>query len=414
MEIKTTMSQTDVKNAFANYRRGVEPDKKLSSALRDKYLPEIMVKLHQLRKKTGKDISFDQAITSELGIQETGDLFHALGMSPEVSLSENAEKVGVSNLDGINFKNVLLGHGNFNAQSVAGIDPTYTFLIGELVMRPIRVGMNYAMQSQNWVADQVTVRKAKGEMPVQNFNNTKPKRTKEGASGNRGTIELTTKPYEAIKHKIIFAFTDEMIAEQPFNILQNTLQTTIGTSLAMKVDGLAMRTLIYGETKSGANYPEGAAQIGVETVADLVQHNDIERALIRMGQLGMRPNSAVLSEATQATNLYKNQNQMVQYFRQAYPDVSLYQFPLPESESFDLLFDSRSAMRKVNYNTISAEQERDIETDTLKVAIRAWAGFVILRRDARVVIDRSVDFASQGFPAWMNYNSSLFGNPYSF
>lgn len=410
---KTKLSRKDIKNTFSGYSTKQSVDENLKASLLEEHLPAVMRKLNAKRndKKNPVDISLDDALKAELGIEKTGDLFHALGMSATESLSVNVEKLGISSFDASAFKNTLLGHGNFSAQSVTGIDPAYTFLIGELVMRPIRVGMNYSMQSQNWIADQVTVRKAKGEMIVMNFNNTTPKKTKEGASGKKGSVELTTKPYEAVKHKIIFEFTDELIAEQPFNILQNTLQQTIGVGLGKRVDGLAARTLIYGETKNGSNYPEGAGQIGVDTILDGVQHSDVEKVLVHLGQLGYNIDSAILSATTQTNNLFKNQNQMVQYFRQAYQNVNPYNFPLPAD--LDVLFDAKRAMRKVNYGTITVKQDENIETDTFAVAVTTWAGFVILARDARAVIDRSTDFATKGFPNWMGYNEALFGNPYA-
>lgn len=397
---------------FQNYNRNATPDKSLYTFLRDEGLGKALFAINKQRwdKESPMDYSLEEGLQKFLGIQKLGDLFHALELSATDSFGTIAHKMGQGNFEASDMKRVMIAHGNFNAMSTTTIDPTYALLISELALRPIRVGRDYARQSHNWVAGSMRVNKLKGEIEVRSYD-VDPKKVKQGTAGRRGSVKLTTKPYEVEKLKVIVEFTNEMIMERPYNIIASTLQEIYGGGLARQEDGLGARTLFDGETKKGATFPESADVIGIEDDSNGVQHTDIERVVNRTALLDSMLDSAILSEATLGNNLYKGQNQPVQYFRNAYSEMNRYSFPLPENK--EIFFDSKKAMRKVDYGSLVAKQDEDIATDVLSVAVSAYAGFVILKRDARIVLDRSTTFDKKPFSKWMGYNETLFGNPYS-
>lgn len=63
------------------------------------------------------------------------------------------------------------------------------------------------------------------------------------------------------------------------------------------------------------------------------------------------------------------------------------------------------AMIKLSYRGMLTERRRNIKNQTEELFISDWIGFAIVKRDARVVVDKSVLYA--GFPAYMDIDSRI-------
>jgi hypothetical protein len=67
-----------------------------------------------------------------------------------------------------------------------------------------------------------------------------------------------------------------------------------------------------------------------------------------------------------------------------------------------LLVDQTSAMIKYNAQPLLIEDDRIVSKQVIETYASITTGFGILYRDARVGIDKSLSFGSNGFPSYMD------------
>lgn len=78
-----------------------------------------------------------------------------------------------------------------------------------------------------------------------------------------------------------------------------------------------------------------------------------------------------------------------------------------------MFIDKTSALIKLNAQGLTVETDRIAEKQIQGTFITQTTGFASMFRDARVILDKSLAFASNGFPTWMNvsaFENSLFIN----
>jgi len=71
-----------------------------------------------------------------------------------------------------------------------------------------------------------------------------------------------------------------------------------------------------------------------------------------------------------------------------------------------LLVDSTSAMLKLNAQALQVESERIVARQINGTYATLTTGFVTMFRDGRIIVDKSLDFATNGFPAWMDASAA--------
>jgi len=72
-----------------------------------------------------------------------------------------------------------------------------------------------------------------------------------------------------------------------------------------------------------------------------------------------------------------------------------------------MLLDSTKAMAKLQYGSMKMEERRNPQTQENEIFVSDYIGFSIIRRDARLIIDKSVLFSAQGFPAYMDIDARI-------
>jgi hypothetical protein len=69
------------------------------------------------------------------------------------------------------------------------------------------------------------------------------------------------------------------------------------------------------------------------------------------------------------------------------------------------VIDSQSALIKLNAKPLMVESERIVSNQTEATYASLTTGFANIFRDGRVIMDQSLDFASNGFPAFMDVDA---------
>ena len=152
--------------------------------------------------------------------------------------------------------------------------------------------------------------------------------------------------------------------------------------------------------------------MGVQSTVAGIAYEDILRAWLRMGRLGRLPN-AMLGNEEPAIKVLQ-----LPEFKGFAGDSTTQKIqiktPVPQSQDFYvhgampaanrlMLVDKMSAMIKLNAAAFSVESERIVERQINGTYATLMTGFATLFRDARLVLDGTLDFnAGNGFPSWMD------------
>lgn len=353
-------------------------------------LPEAVRQLNSLRAggntRPALDLSFGDFVKEKFGFapSENGSaesLYHALGISASRDTIES-----------------LMTMPDFNSQ--------YRWLVPEIIREAVRLGLRRPSIYPNLIQGEETVSQLKVTMPHINMSDATPKLLAEAETIPTGNVSFGQKDVKLSKMGIGLKITDEVEKFVPLNILSIFLQD-VGVKLGLGLDTLAINTLINGEQAG-----ESAAVVGVQSTVAGIAYEDILRAWLRMGRLGRLPN-AMLGNEEPAIKVLQ-----LPEFKGFAGDSTTQKIqiktPVPQSQDFYvhgampaanrlMLVDKMSAMIKLNAAALSVESERIVERQINGTYVTLMTGFATLFRDARLVLDGTLDFnAGNGFPSWMD------------
>lgn len=371
----------------------VVPESTLSNAdIRENILldlPEAMRQLQAIRSggvnKEAIDLSIGDYVKEKFGYapSDTGSpesLYAQLGISPSRDTIES-----------------LMTMNDFNHQ--------YRWLVPEIIREAVRLGLRKPAVYPNLIAGEETVSQLKVTMPHINLSDATPKLLNEAETIPTGNVSFGQKDVKLKKMGIGLKITDEVEKYVPLNILSIFLQD-VGVKLNLGLDTLAINTLINGEQAG-----ESAAVVGVGTVLNGISYVDILKAWLRMGRLGRLP-SAMLSNEDAAIKVL----QMAEF--KGFDGVSTTQkivvkTPIPQTQDFYvhgvmptgdklMLVDKTAALIKLNAAALSVESERIVERQINGTYVTLATGFATLFRDARLIIDGTLDISTNPYPAFMD------------
>ena len=165
---------------------------------------------------------------------------------------------------------------------------------------------------------------------------------------------------------------------------------------------MAINTLINGEQADGSG---SAPIIGVETPGTKA-YRDMLRIWIRMSRLGRIPNVIIGSEASALDTLDMDEFKLkTQGTTNSNLDLKT---PVPNSASYyihgnipadqEVMVDPTKALVKFNARPLMLESERIVSNQSEAFYVSLTTGFAKLMDDSVLILDKSVDFATDGFP----------------
>lgn len=282
----------------------------------------------------------------------------------------------------------------------------YRWLIPEVIREAIRLGLRKSPIYGNLIAAEETVTQPKVIMPHINMSDAMPSKVNESETIPVGSVSFGDKTVKLEKVGTGLKLTDEVQQYVPLNVLSLYLQD-VGVKLNLALDTLAVDTLINGDQDDGS---EAAPLIGVQNT-NTFTYFDFLRAIARLHRLGRTPQS-ILSNENPFLEIYnlaefKGREGSVK-------DMTLnVRTPLPTSMAYDIhgampadnqvmLIDSTSALIKLNASALKVESERIVERQITGTFVTLTTGYATLFRDARLILDKSKAFSSQGFPSWFD------------
>jgi hypothetical protein len=284
------------------------------------------------------------------------------------------------------------------------------WLVPEIFREAIRLGYRQSPIWPRLTAMEENTAGLSQIMPHINMSDATPKKVGEAESIPVGTLSYGEKKFSIYKYGRGIKITDEVRRYVSLSVLSIYLQD-FGVKMGYGVDNLALEVLINGEQSNGS---EAAPVVGVGSVGDIT-FRDILRVWLRMAKIGRKPQSLVNGENMALDIMYLDEfiNPLLGTpMYKLNPDVSLPQgadMYIHGAVGTDqtLVVDPTSALIKLNAQPLTVESERIVSNQTEAVYVTFATGFAKLFTDAALIIDTTKDFASNGFPDWMDYLTEL-------
>lgn len=395
------------KTDFQNLRHTIEDD-----------LPNFGFNLQKIRKgqidneKTGKkmsprDLSLNRALYAAYGIKDLSQFLEVFELSMGDTIGDVALTFGVDNLNAKSVENMMVSHSEFaNPMTTAEIDVSHRFIIPEIFTNAIRLGYEAQSQHQNWIASTTNMSTHKLSMPQILRGDGMPARVAEGAAIPMGSVSYSRKDVTIFKVGTGLKLTDELIYDSRVDHLQIFLGES-GNDMAIAADNQGFLTLVNGEQ---ADLSESAPVIGVINTSVGFQYKDVKKVFTRMKWLGQPATRIVAGEddGVDVTGIdkfegFQGQNKLssLRSLIIGVPDAfDIDTYVLPANQI--LYLNAAKAMTKLKYRGMMTERRRNPQTQTEELYVSDHIGFAILKRDARILQDKTLDFATNGFPTYMD------------
>lgn len=365
-------------------------EKFLASSLKDK-IQGFSMHCDSLRKNTDNplDITFESYVKKKAGILSLSALFEELGINPSIDTIENIFTLP---------------------------DASVRWLIPEIFREALRLGMRKAPIWADIVAAEQTVKQLTITAPWFNMSEAAPAYVEQGETIPLGNLSFGKKQISLRKIGKGVKIPYEVRNYVSINVVSIFLQD-FGVKLGQAMDTLLIQTLINGEQVNGS---ESAPVIGVTTPTTLT-YSDLLRIWVRMSRIGKTPTKIIAGEAAALDTLNLAEFKTNQYGGSApagIPTSNALKLKTPIPSSSDLyihgampanqllVVDPTAAVIKYNAQPLLVESEKIVSNQTEATYATLTTGFGIVFRDARVLIDKSLAFGSNGFPTYMDVDTA--------
>lgn len=284
-------------------------------------------------------------------------------------------------------------------------DANVRWLIPEVIRDALRLGLRKSPIWADLIAAEQTISQPQITVPWLNMSEATPKYTGEAETFAYGALSYGDKTVKVRKMGRALRLPYEVLNYVSLNLTAVWLQD-FGVKLNHGIDALMIDVLLNGEQANGS---ESAAAIGIETIGTIT-YRDILRIWIRMGRLGRTPVGMIGGEDA-AMDILDLEEFKKREVGSTMKNLNL-KTPVPNSANFyihgsmpadqTLIIDNSSAIIKYNAQPLLIETEKMIQNQTVDTVASLTTGFGILYRDGRVIMDSSLDVASNDFPEWMD------------
>lgn len=357
------------------------------------------------------DVPFHKAIEMHYGA-DIKSFLRAIGIySSSDSLSGAARRLGANAFNKDGFEKLMMESVSFGANSTKDISTDFRFIIPELIAAAIRIGYDGASMNQNWIATTQTLTNSdRIKMPQILRGDGMPTKFNEGANMPVGSVEFGQKEVSVFKVGTGFVITDELIQRSSIDMMMIFMQN-VGVDMSVGADTQAMSVLINGEQ---SDLSESAPSVGVNSTSEGFTFDDIKRITTRMKRLKHNPSRLITGEndGIDITSLSRFQGfdgvktlATIQSII-GVPDTLINDVQITPDGKI-LFLDPQRAMAKLNYGTMKVERQRNPRNQTEELFISDWIGFAIIRRDARVLLDKNSTIGSSPFPAYMDIDARI-------
>lgn len=287
-------------------------------------------------------------------------------------------------------------------------DEDVRWLVPEIIRDAIRLGLRDAPIWPSITASEQDISQMSVTMPYINMSDAAPKKVGEAETIPFGTISYGQKSVSTFKIGRGIKISYEVKMFVSLDVISIFFQD-FGIKLGMALDTLAIDTILNGNKADGS---ESAPVIGVKTVGTKT-YKDFLKVWIRASRMGRRLNTIVGGEDAALETLdmkeFKERNSGT-------PDATLnLKTPVPSDASYyihgnipedqELLLDPRFSLIKFNVVPLLIESEKIVSNQTEAFYATLTTGFGKVFLDSAILLDKSIDFDSNGFPEFFDIDS---------
>lgn len=291
-------------------------------------------------------------------------------------------------------------------------DESVRWLVPEIIREALRLGLRKSPIWAELVAAEQTIGNPTVTIPHLNMSDAAPRYVGEAETIPTGTISFGQKTLKIRKLGRGIKIPYEVLQYVTINVIAIFLQD-FGIKLNTGIDALMISVLINGEQADGS---ESAPVVGV-TAPTAFAYKDLLRVWIRMARIGRTPYGMIGGEAAALATLDLAE------FKQGVvggtnaagvaPNSKLdLKTPIPNSSAYfihgsmpanqQMVIDRTAAIIKYNAQPLLVEEDKIVSKQVVETYASLTTGFGILYRDARVIIDNSLNIVGNGFPAYMD------------
>lgn len=291
-------------------------------------------------------------------------------------------------------------------------DYSVRWLIPEIIRDALRLGLRKNPIWKDLVAAEETIKNPQVTIPHLNMSDAAPRYVGEADTIPTGNISYGQKSLRIRKMGRGIKVPYEVINYVSISVVSIFLQD-FGIKLGQAIDSLMIDVLINGEQADGS---ESAPVVGITTPAALT-YRDLLRVWVRMSRIGKIPNSIIGGEAAamNALDLPEFKTNSVGSTSPVGVPTSnalTLKTPIPRNSNYyihgsvednqHIIVDPTSAIIKYNAQPLLVESDKIVSNQTVETYASLTTGFGILFRDARVIVDESLDVSTNTFPEYMD------------
>lgn len=342
----------------------------------------------------------------------TNELAPLSGM-PDVTLVQylgTKFKDGCTNKDGTFDINHLYSELGINpnlmtVEALIDLDQDSKWLVPEIFRDAIRKGLRTSPFYNRLVAASENVRQPQVNMPYVDLSDAEPQETAEGETISKGSITYGNKTVEIKKQAIGIDITYEAIQYTTLNLLTIFLQD-VGIKLGQKLNNALINIAINGDQ---ADLSQNAAVIGVDNPVLGLLYKDLLHAWIRGSRLGRTYSNIIAGEAMAEDILELDEFKQKQagvpqkniVVNETLPSQSQLFVSAQVPAHQAILVDPNFAFVQLTAAALLVEGEKIVSKQIQGTYASITTGFANIFRDARVIIDETLDIAGNDFPAFM-------------
>jgi len=356
------------------------------------------------------DLSFDQALKHAYGVDMKTYFKQMEIFMGTDTLARVAQRFGNDNLTSSVVQGALIRHSQFDGlNNTSDINSEWRFIIPEMIMAAIRTDYEASSLHANWIATTQTVNARDIKMPFIKRGNATPRKIEQAESIPFGTVAFGQKSATLYKVGIGFKMTDELVDQSSLDMLFNFLGE-VGTDMSIASDVEALTVLVNGEQADGS---ESCPVIGTENGSSFA-YKDIKRGVSRLERL-KRPVTRILYGEEDGLDInvldqfkgFAGGTTLGQINGLMGKIISLQEdvYVMPSNQL--MLLAPTKAMAKLKWKGMKTETRRNPQTQEEEIFVSDYIGFAILRRDGRLILDKSKAWSGNKFPDYMDIDSRI-------
>jgi HK97 family phage major capsid protein len=328
------------------------------------------------------------------------------GAARGITFSEFSKK----ELKGVDPEKVLYDLGvnleRMNVDNVMALDQSAHYIVPEVFIEAITKGFTATpWYAQLLMGEESLASKTVNAPYIEIDSGSAPSETGEGATIKEADITYGDRDVTIRKLARKITLTYEAIRLHKLTFVSRFLEQ-FGTRLGQSMNARTVERLVNGDQADGSMAP---AIIGVASTIDGITYADIVRVLIRMGMLGY-PIDCILADEDGINTLLN-----LEEFKKKSEGSPLINAKLMTPKPEDLLFVAHSGVGANKFLfgcsqsmalqgtvfPLEVESEKIISKQIENTVASITTDVINVERPARVLLDQSITYAANGFPAWM-------------